>query len=360
MSITTTTIGAYPKPACTPISDWFPHTNDEDAKKGDRGLLQRWSITGYENDIKSAGDDAEALFAQATKEVIEDQVSSGIDIPTDGEVRRENYIYYQCRRIEGLDFATVTHKPVRSGAFEADLPTITGPVRLRNAALHHDYEVAQRFTGNPVKITIPGPMTITDSVANQFYTDEAKLGADLADALNQEIQALAAAGCRNIQVDEPVFARKPELALKYGIENLERCFHGVDSAVTRVVHMCCGYPNALDVDGYLKAELDAYIRIADAMDAAAIDAVSIEDAHRKNDLSLLEQYKETTVLLGVVDVARSHIESVEQIRSRLQEACEHIDRERLMAAPDCGLGLLGRDLTMKKLRNLSLAAASID
>ena len=123
--------------------------------------------------------------------------------------------------------------------------------------------------------------------------------------------------------------------------------------------MCCGYPNALDAEDYLKAELDAYFKIADDMDASSISAVSIEDAHRKSDLTLLEQYSRTTVLLGVVDVAKSRIETVEEIQSLLNAACEHIDQDRLFAAPDCGLGLLGRELAIKKLRILSEAARSL-
>lgn len=355
----TSTIGAYPKPACTPIDDWFPDTDDMEAKKKGKGLLQRWKISDYEDSLKKAGQEAEQLFLDATEEVIKDQVNAGIDIPTDGEVRRENYIYYQLRRIEGIDFGTVTHKSVRSGAFEADLPTITGPVSLRNTQLEQDYKSAQQFTDAPVKITIPGPMTITDSIADGFYNDNIKLGADLGDALNKEILALAEAGCRYIQVDEPVFARKPEQALEYGIDNLERCFHGVPEKVARVTHMCCGYPSALDAEDYLKAELNAYMKIADAMDASTVNAVSIEDAHRHNDLKLLEHYKSTTVLFGVVDVAKSQVESVEEIRERLKTACQHIDTERLVAAPDCGLGLLGRELALKKMKNMSEAAHSL-
>ncbi|MGI9302319.1 MAG: cobalamin-independent methionine synthase II family protein [Gammaproteobacteria bacterium] len=358
-TIMTTTIGAYPKPSCTPIDDWFPDAEDEDARQPDRGLLQRWSITDYEESLRKAGDVAEELFEQATREVIEDQVGAGVDIPTDGEVRRENYIYYQCRRIAGIDFNTVTHKDVRGGAFVADLPTITGPVSLRSTLLGRDYKLAQSFTNNPVKITIPGPMTITDSIADDYYNDDARLGADLGDTLNQEILALAESGCRYIQVDEPVFARKPQQALAYGTDNLERCFAGVPQQVTRVVHMCCGYPSALDVEGYLKADQDAYLQIADAMDASSVNAVSIEDAHRHNDLKLLEHYRNTTVLLGVVDVAKSRVEDVDEIRTRLRQACEHIDSQRLVAAPDCGLGLLGRKLALQKLRNMCEAAHSL-
>jgi len=355
----TSTIGAYPKPPCTPIGDWFPDADDDEAKKKGKGLLQRWKISDYEESLEKAGDDVETLFLQATKEVVEDQVNAGVDIPTDGEVRRENYIFYQLRRIEGVDFNTVTHKSVRSGAFEADLPTITKSVSLRNAQLGDDYKCAQQFTDNPIKITIPGPMTIADSIANSYYDDEVKMGADLGNALNQEILALAAAGCKYIQVDEPVFARKPEKALAYGVDNLERCFHGLPDDVMRFVHMCCGYPSALDAEDYLKADLNAYLQIADAMDESSVNGVSIEDAHRHNDLKLLEHYKNTTVLFGVIDVAQSRMESVDEVRERLKAACDHIDADRLIAAPDCGLGLLGRDLAVKKLRIMSEAAHSL-
>jgi 5-methyltetrahydropteroyltriglutamate--homocysteine methyltransferase len=199
-------------------------------------------------------------------------------------------------------------------------------------------------------------MTITDTVANSHYDDDAKLGADLAAAINAELLALAEAGCSHIQIDEPVFARKPEQALAYGFENLERCFHGAPDSVIRTVHMCCGYPDRLDNPDYPKADRDAYLRIADAIEQSTIQAVSIEDAHRHNDLSLLEHFKSTAVIFGAVAIARSRVESVEEIRERLRAALDHIDAGRLIAAPDCGLGLLGRDLAMAKLRNLCAAA----
>ena len=217
MKIKTTTIGAFPKPSCTPIGDWFPKIDDSDAKGAGKGLLQRWNISDYEQQIKTAADSAEPLFLQAIEEIILDQIQSGVDIPTDGEVRRENYIYYQCRQIDGIDFQTITRKQVRSGAFEAKLPTITGPLQLRKAVLGTDYSSAKQFTSNPVKITIPGPMTIADSIADEFYNDEKKLCNDLSNVLNQEILLLAKAGCNHIQVDEPVFARKPDKALSLSL-----------------------------------------------------------------------------------------------------------------------------------------------
>jgi 5-methyltetrahydropteroyltriglutamate--homocysteine methyltransferase len=283
-------------------------------------------------------------------------VAAGIDVPTDGEVRRENYIHYHCRHLDGIDFSNLTAKPLRAGAYVADLPTVTGPVRARDHFLARDFAAAQAVTDRPVKITVPGPMTIADTLADTHYRDQRRLGADLAAAVNQEIRALAAAGCRWIQVDEPVFARQPGAALAYGIEHLEHCFHGLPDGVHRVVHMCCGYPDRLDREDYPKADPQAYFELAEAVDAAAIDAVSIEDAHRPNDLSLLERFAHTTVILGVVAIAKSRVEPVAEIRQRLRAGLDHIDADRLMAAPDCGLGMLGRALALDKLRNLCTAA----
>ena len=352
----TTTIGAFPKPSCTPIGDWFPDPEDASAKVQGEGLLKRWQRADYEQRLAQAGEAAEKAFVQAIEEVVRDQVGAGIDVPTDGEVRRENYIFYQCRHFHGIDFDHLTEKVARDGAFTAAVPTITGEVTPHELILARDWRIAQRITDRPVKITLPGPMTIGDSVADAFYEDPGRRGRALAEALNAEVRDLAAAGCRNIQVDEPVFARKPQEALDYGIENLERVFHGVPADVQRIVHMCCGYPSALDTPDYPKADPQAYFQIADTMDEAAIDAVSIEDAHRPNDLHLLERYRRTTVLFGVVDVGRSRVEPVDEIALRLRQALDHIDSRRLVAAPDCGLGLLGRDLAMQKLSNLCAAA----
>jgi 5-methyltetrahydropteroyltriglutamate--homocysteine methyltransferase len=206
---------------------------------------------------------------------------------------------------------------------------------------------------------MPGPMTISDTTADAYYDDSKKLGADLADSLNFEVLALADLGCLHIQIDEPLFARKVDEALDYGIENLERAFHNCPAHVVRTVHMCCGYPDRLDNPNYPKAPKESYLRLADAIDASSIMALSIEDAHRPNDLSLLERLKNTSVILGVVSIAKSAVEEVDQIRERLQQALKHIDAERLIAAPDCGLGLLGRERALKKLRNMCAAAKSI-
>ena len=350
MPILTTTIGAYPKPSFVPIPDWF---------RAEEGPDMRHPTRGYLEAIDKMGEEADELFALGVKEVVEDQVRAGIDVPTDGEVRRENYIHYHCRHLNGIDFDQLQLKEVRNNAYTCELPSIVGPISAGQSFLPRDWRVAQSFTGKPVKITMPGPMTIADTTVNLHYDDERRMGTDLADALNAEILALADAGCRWVQVDEPVFARRPDAALDYGIENLNRCFHGVPDGVQRVMHMCCGYPNTLDREDYPKADTGSYERLATAVDDADLDAVSIEDAHRPNDLSLLESFSKTKVILGVVAIAKSRVEPVEEIRARLEAACGHIDEARLIAAPDCGLGLLGRERSIEKLRNLSQAAQSL-
>ena len=227
------------------------------------------------------------------------------------------------------------------------------------AFLAEDWKLAQSYTNRPVKITMPGPMTVTDTNANVYYASDKELGADIADALNKEVLTLADAGCIHIQVDEPVFARKPQNALDFGVENLERVFHGAPDHVVRTMHMCCGYPDRLDRLDYPKADPKAYFQIIEAVDQSSIQVVSIEDAHRHNDLSLLDRIQNTTVILGVVAIALSRVESVEEIVDRLKTALDHIDSDRLIAAPDCGLGLLGRDLTRAKLKNMCEAAHQI-
>ena len=347
MALVTTTVGAYPKPSFLPVSDWFAGSEGTDTPN---------PAEAYEKEIARMGPGGEALFAKAAAQVIADQVEAGVDIPTDGEVRRENYIHYHCRHLDGIDFDTLTERSLRTGNYRAHLPTITGPVQAGAPFLDHDWRVAQAATDRPLKATLPGPMTIGDTVADTHYGDPRRRGRDLGEALNKEVHALAAAGCRHIQIDEPVFARKPEQALAYGFEHLERCFHGLDEAVVRTVHMCCGYPSILDVKDYPKAPLASYARLAPVIEESSIQAISLEDAHRYNDLTLLEKFEITTVIFGAVAIASSRLEPVDEIAGRLGMALQHIEAERLMVAPDCGLGFFSRDFARAKLANMCAAA----
>jgi len=349
MALRTTCIGAWPKPDYVPVTDWFQVGHD--AVDYNERVTKGWE----------AGQTAEAraLMDRATAEAVADQIGCGIDLPTDGEIRRENYVHYQCRHFDGFDFQGLTRRVLRNGAYVSELPTIRGPVRARGeSVLVRDWQVAEAAAGRPVKITLPGPMTISDTTADAFYNDPEALAGDLAAALNVEVRALAAAGCRAIQIDEPIFARKPEEALDYGVATLARCFEGVPEGVAKVVHMCCGYPNRLDDMEYPKADPGSYVQIARAVDGVA-DQISIEDAHRHNPDALFTLFERSSLIVGFVRIAASRVESVDEIRARMEHVLTLLPEERVIAAPDCGLGFLGRDLAMAKLRNMCAAARAV-
>ena len=344
----TTVIGAYPKPSYIKLTDWFNAKGGTDTENPTKF---------YTEEINKMGNQAEDLFSKATKEIIEDQINCGIDIVTDGEVRRENYIHYHCRNIEGIDFEKLTEKVARTGNYKCWLPTIVSKVKAKDSFLVNDWEVSQKNSLKPVKITIPGPMTISDTIANTYYKSDDKMGFDLAEVINVEIKRLQKAGCKYIQVDEPLFARKPQEALDYGIDNLAKCFDSLENTqIERITHICCGYPDKIDVPNYPKAPLDSYKKISTKLNNSIIDTVSIEDAHRYNNLEFLQEFNKTKIILGLIKIASSQIETVDQIVLRINKALQHITKEQLIAAPDCGLGHLTRDLAIRKLKIMVEAA----
>lgn len=343
----TTVIGSYPKPHYLQLTDWF---NTE----GGTDTLYPTKL--YNSEIKNLGPDAEKIFQKAFKDVVADQIDCGIDIITDGEIKRENYIHYHCRHIEGIDFNNLTKKIARTGNYECYLPTITSKLKARKEFLSADWLKIQKLSSKPLKITIPGPLTIADTLSNQFYSSVETLTKDLSEVINVEVRRLSKIGCKYIQIDEPLFARKPMEAINFGIENLERCFYGCNKNIEKICHICCGYPDKLDVVNYPKAPLKSYFEISKTLDNSIVDTVSIEDAHRHNDLKLLELFKKTKVIIGLIKIASSKIETIDEIDSRIKKALDHIDIKRLLAAPDCGLGHLPRNIAIKKLKNLVAAA----
>ena len=347
----TTTLGAFPKPDYVPVRDWF------DLARETGGMSTARTTLEYTRGVAKNQKSHEDLFVKAAKEVIDIQLRAGISIPTDGEVRRENYIHYHCRHLDGFDFDKLEHSVLRDGAYETDLPAI------RNEIVHkgknygaRDYLASQTVSARPVKFTLPGPLTIMDTTADCFYYDRPKLNAALAETVNKEVLALVDAGCQYIQVDEPLFARNVSDALGFGMEGLERCFHGVPKSVTRIVHMCCGYPDHLDDDDYKKADPLSYHQLSNAIDEADFDQVSIEDKHCCNNLALLERFQSKTIIFGSIAIASSRVESVDEVVERLRSALSHIDRDRFVVAPDCGLGLLTAKLAEEKLRVMCDAA----
>ena len=342
--IPTTTIGSFPKPKYLPVRDWF------DASREEGGMSSSAVTKDYTETSQTLNETDEALFKRAAKEIIDIQLKAGVTIPTDGEVRRENYIHYHCRHLCGFDFNQLEHRVLRDGAYQTDLPAIRGLVKQKGTAYAvKDYLAAQKLCPVPLKFTLPGPLTIMDTTADCFYQDRKKLNHDLSETVNKEILTLVEAGCKFIQVDEPLFARQVDDAVDFGFEGLEHCFHRVPKGVNRIVHMCCGYPDHLDDEDYKKADPDSYSKLATYVDEAGFDQLSIEDAHCCNDLSLLNNFSKKTIIFGAVAVARSRVESVEEIATRLKAALNHIDRDRFVVAPDCGLGLLPPDIAAEKL-----------
>jgi len=345
MELKTTTIGSYPKPDYLRIPPFIAKHPDPTER--------------YKAYLASRTDEDNALLIRATEENVRHQIEAGIDIPTDGETPRSHYVHYHLHQLGGIDFDALTEKTKRGGAWTGRFPTVTGKITTGPNFLPDDWRRAQAVTDRPVKITLPGPMTIIDSVADAHYDDETALAADLADALNYEARALTDAGCTQIQIDEPVFARRVEAALEWGIPMLDRAFDGLPDSVTRTVHICCGYPSAVDLDDFPKAPQEAYYDLALSIDALPVQCVSLEDAHRFNDLSLLDLFQDTRVIIGTVQIAMTRVESVEEIQARLREALKHIDSDRLIAGPDCGLAMLDRDTVFAKLQNMCRAAKSV-
>jgi 5-methyltetrahydropteroyltriglutamate--homocysteine methyltransferase len=361
VDLQTTVIGSFPKPGYLKIPDFFA--------KGEKkpGLLGT-NTDAYSNFISGMSEnelaDLEKDIMKATEEVIKEQCDCGIDVVTDGEIRRENYIHYFCRFVNGIDFENKTEIQARNGAFTAKVPTINAEVSwMGPMSCADEWKKSQAVSSVPVKYTLPGPMTIMGSTANSFYKDDKQLAQDLAKLVNRHVLELAEAGCKVIQVDEPLFARKPDEALSYGIDCLDLCFKDCPAGVEKQMHMCCGYPGHVDQTEYMKADVNTYFRLAPALDKSCIDAVSIEDAWRYNDLSLLALFTKTKVIFGTMNVSSSRVETVEEMQNRLSDALEYIDADRLIVAPDCGLALLDgekyRPLLNLKLANMCQAAKCV-
>jgi len=262
--------------------------------------------------------------------------------------------------IQGIDLEKLEKKVMRSGAYSTMVPAVRSKVKLYEAgpSCWKEWKRSAEIAGDRavVKFTVPGPMTLVDGMVNMHYTDEAELHQDLVTCINQELLELVKAGCQHIQIDEPVMMRYPDKALEYGLDNLAKCLVGIPQNVTKAVHLCCGYPDKLDTDEYLKAPKTNYNLLAPKIDSLGFDEVSIENAEANNDLSLLELFKNTKVILGSVTVARSKVESEEEVKERISEALKHIRPERLILAPDCGLGMLPTNIIKDKLAVMKAVA----
>ena len=211
MPVPTTTIGAYPKPDYAPLRGWHEAKPEEEHGRHPRDPTRPLRERGRLDPEEEA-----RLLDRATREIVGEQAEIGIDVPTDGEVRREHYVFYHLRHLHGIDFDNLEERELRQGGWKAYVPVVRGPIQAGARFLRHDWRSAQQATDRPVKITVPGPLTIAGTIADDHYADERALCAALGDALNQELRDLAHAGCPWIQVDEPLLARHPDKAAEFG------------------------------------------------------------------------------------------------------------------------------------------------
>ena len=347
----TTVIGSYPKPSYLKIPNWFQskitHGTDE-----------------YNDFIsKNNKKELDNFLIKATEEILLEQKQLGIDIVTDGEVGRENYIYSFCRHLKGIDFNNLTPKKMRNGAYTIKCPTIVSKLDYINGIYQSDEWVKSNqiaIKNNQIlKFTIPGPMTICDSLSNNYYKSNKEICEDLVPLIRREILYLKKKGCKNIQIDEPLFARNPEIALDWGIDLLNLIVKDIQD-IYFTVHICCGYPNYLDQKDYEKAQVKSYNILSKKLDQSLIDGISIEDGHCHLDLKFLENIKNKDIILGVIAIAKSDIETVESIRERIETALKYIEKKRLIISPDCGLGYLSKELIFKKINNMVSAVKSFN
>ena len=313
----TTVIGSLPKPPWLYDSSAF--STDPKQIHGKGGA---WAYSGEK--LREAQDDA-------TRLAIGLQESADLDEISDGEQRRESYLSYVVRKLEGFDYETFGEKWVRGGRRLAQVGRCTGPVSWPGPMLVEDLRFTLAHSRRPVKVTLPGPMTVCDSILNEFYGDEKSMAFAVAEALNKEARALANAGASTIQFDEPVFSRYPDKVLDWGIDALDRSAHSIDAQTA--VHVCYSYP----LPGVPRPIVPSYPTILPALDRSAIDQIALEFQSPMLSPELLSLCPSKTVLFGCVSNATEEVEEPESIATRLLEAAKHHPAKKLKAAPDCGL-----------------------
>ncbi|HYW24412.1 MAG TPA: cobalamin-independent methionine synthase II family protein [Terriglobales bacterium] len=327
--LTTTLVGSYPQP------EWLV----------DRELLRsRMPARVRARDLWRV---PEALLEQAQDDAtvlaLRDMERAGVDVVTDGEVRRESYSNRFATALDGMDVENPGLVPGRTGRL-TQVPRVAGPVRRREPVLVRDVRFARANTDRPLRVTVPGPFTMAQQCQDEHYGDERALALDLAVAVNAELKDLAAAGADVLQIDEPYLQARPERARRYALEAIERALDGVPGLTA--LHTCFGYAYVV------RDRPDGYPFLDELADCAA-DQVSIESAQQRLDPAIVRRLGRKTVILGVLDLAdESPVESPAEVAARIRAALDHVEPERLVLAPDCGMKYLPRAVAQGKLRAL--------
>lgn len=285
----------------------------------------------------------------ATLLAIRDQERAGLDIITDGEMRRESYSNRFATALDGVDMENHGTALDRSG-HPNPVPRVVGRIQRRHAVETRDVAFLRANTDRKIKITVPGPFTMAQQAQNDFYKDEAEMAHDYAVAVNAEIKDLFAAGADYVQVDEPYMQARPEKARAYGLAALERALEGVEGQTA--VHICFGYA------AIIHARPTGYSFLPELC-KCRVRQISIETAQSNLDTSVLKNFPDQTIILGVIDLASHKVETPEAVAERIRRALPHIDPARIILAPDCGMKYLPRDVAFGKMRAMVEGAAIV-
>lgn len=333
--IPTTVVGSYPQP------DWLVDRPMLSKVVPRVRMTEMWRVP--QEWLEQAQDDATIV-------AIRDMERAGIDVITDGEMRRESYSNRFATALEGIDIENRVFVKARSG--KTAVPRVVAKVRRAGPVELRDMQFLRRNTSLPAKITLPGPFTMSQQAKDEYYNDAEAMAMDMAAAVNEEAHELVAAGADVIQLDEPWVRNDPDAARRYAVKAINRALEGIK--VPTVVHLCFGY--AAVVPGDTKPA--GYSFLAELADTVA-STISIESAQPKIDLGVLKDLAPKNVMLGVIDLSDLTVETPETVAARIRRGLEHLPAERLIAAPDCGMKYLPRDVAFGKLRAMVEGAAIV-
>ncbi len=311
-------------------------------------LWPQWRLQGEE--LAAAKDDATLLAVKL-------QEDAGIDIVSDGEQARQHFVHGFLDAVDGIDFDRRVEMGIRNDRYKAMCPTVVGELKLRSRVHAREARLARGHTARQLKFTLPGPMTLVDTIADAHYGDRVKMAFAFADLLNEEARGLAADGVDVIQFDEPAFNVYTEAAAGWGIEALHRAIDGV--SCTSAVHICYGYGIAANIawKAGLGSEWRQYEEFFPALARSRIDQVSIECINSHVPMSVLALLDGKDVLVGAIDVATDRVETPEEVAALLGQAMQYAAKEKIVACTNCGMAPMRRDIAERKLKALGEGAA---
>ncbi|HLS85540.1 MAG TPA: methionine synthase [Burkholderiales bacterium] len=301
---------------------------------------------------KAEGEALAAAKRDATLLWLKEQEDAGIDIVTDGEQSRQHFVHGFLEAVEGIDFKHKVKMGIRNNRYDAMVPVVVAPLRLKGRVHQTEARLARAHTTRKLKITLPGPMTIVDTIADRHYGDRAKLAMAFAALLNQEARALEKDGVDVIQFDEPAFNVYMDDVKRWGVAALDRAARGLKC--TTVVHICYGYGIKANVDWKktLGSEWRQYEEIFPALAKSTIDQVSLECIHSKVPMELMRLLKGKDILVGVIDVASERVETPREVQKVIRQALRHVPANRLYPCTNCGMAPMDRATAAAKLRAL--------